>query len=325
MQLIQGKTAFITGGASGIGLGIAGAFVEAGMKVVLADLRQDHIDEAMAAFRKRGQLASVHAIRLDVTDRAAMAAAANETERVLGKLHVLVNNAGVGIQGPFKGITYEDWDFGLAVNLGGVINGIQTFLPKIRAHGEGGHIVNTASLAALVPMPAQYVIYQTAKAAVVTLSEAIRGELAQEGIVSPSYVPALLEPTSTSSPRTGPHASASATPSAQTKARAVPRYGFPACWRWSKWALWSWRPFETTNSTSSHTGNGGLRPQHVTRQSSRRCQKRRTRRSSPCFKDANKLSRSTPMKIFSGRVVFRASLNAVGRISTAYQARQWHA
>jgi len=182
MKLIQGKTAFITGGASGIGLGLAAAFVEAGMKVVLADLRQDHIDQALATFRKRGRLQSVHAIRLDVTDRVAMAAAAEETERVFGKLHVLVNNAGVGIQGPFKGITYADWDFGLAVNLGGVINGLQTFLPRIRAHGEGGHIVNTASLAALVPMPAQYVIYQSAKAAVVTLSECIRGELAQENI-----------------------------------------------------------------------------------------------------------------------------------------------
>ena len=182
MKLVQGKTAFITGGASGIGLGIAGAFVAAGMKVVLADLRQDHIDQALATFRERDNLQSVHAIRLDVTDRAAMAAAAEETERVFGKLHVLVNNAGVGIQGPFKGITYDDWDFGLAVNLGGVINGLQTFLPRIRAHGEGGHIVNTASLAALVPMPAQYVIYQSAKAAVVTLSEGIRGELSQEGI-----------------------------------------------------------------------------------------------------------------------------------------------
>jgi NAD(P)-dependent dehydrogenase (short-subunit alcohol dehydrogenase family) len=111
-----------------------------------------------------------------------MAAAADETERVFDKLHVLVNNAGVGIQGPFKGITYADWDFGLAVNLGGVINGLQTFLPRIRAHGEGGHIVNTASLAALVPMPAEFVIYQTAKAAVVTLSEGIRNELAQEKI-----------------------------------------------------------------------------------------------------------------------------------------------
>lgn len=182
MKALKDKTAFITGGASGIGLGIARELVESGMRVVLADLRPDHIEDALAQFRERGQQQSVHAIRLDVTDRAAMAAAADETERVFGKLHVLVNNAGVGIQGPFKGITYADWDFGLAVNLGGVVNGLQTFLPRIRAHGEGGHIVNTASLAALVPMPAQFVIYQTAKAAVVTLSEAIRGELAQEHI-----------------------------------------------------------------------------------------------------------------------------------------------
>ena len=182
MQNVQGKVAFVTGGASGIGLGIAGAFVEAGMKVVLADLREDHIAEAMADFARRGQARNVHAIQLDVTDRKAMAAAADESERVFGKVHVLVNNAGVGIQGPFKGITYEDWDFGMAVNLGGVINGLQTFLPRIRAHGEGGHVISTASLAALVPMPAQFVIYVAAKAAVVTISESIRDELLQEDI-----------------------------------------------------------------------------------------------------------------------------------------------
>jgi NAD(P)-dependent dehydrogenase (short-subunit alcohol dehydrogenase family) len=182
MRNVTGKVAFVTGGASGIGLGIAGAFVDAGMKVVIADLRTDHIDEALAGFERSGRSKSVHPIRVDVTDRNAMAAAAAETERVFGKVHVLVNNAGIGIQGPFKGITYADWDFGLAVNLGGVINGLQTFLPRIRAHGEGGHIVSTASLAALVPMPAQFVTYVAAKAAVVTISETIRAELAQEGI-----------------------------------------------------------------------------------------------------------------------------------------------
>ena len=182
MKGLEGRIAFVTGGASGIGLGIAGAFLQSGMRVVIADRRRDHIDEAMAALSRWVKSKHVHAICLDITDRAAMAAAADETERVFGKLHVLVNNAGVGIQGPFKGITYADWDFGLGVNLGGVINGLQTFLPRIRAHGEGGHIVNTASLAALVPMPAAYVVYVTAKAAVVTLSETIRAELAQENI-----------------------------------------------------------------------------------------------------------------------------------------------
>jgi NAD(P)-dependent dehydrogenase (short-subunit alcohol dehydrogenase family) len=182
MKDVKGRTAFITGGASGIGLGMAQAFVNAGMRVVLADLRPDHIETALAQFAREGHAGSVHAIRLDVTDRAAMAAAAIETERVFGKVHLLANNAGIGIQGPFAGVTFADWDFGLAVNLGGVINGVQIFLPHIRAHGEGGHIINTASLAALVPMPAQFVIYQTAKSAVVTLSEAIRDELAREDI-----------------------------------------------------------------------------------------------------------------------------------------------
>jgi NAD(P)-dependent dehydrogenase (short-subunit alcohol dehydrogenase family) len=179
---LEGKTAFITGGASGIGLGIAGALLEVGMNVMVADRRPDHIEEALTGLRQWVETRHLHAICLDVTDRAAMAAAADETERVFGRLHVLVNNAGVGLQGPFKGISYADWDFGLGVNLGGVINGLQTFLPRIRAHGQGGHIVNTASLAALVPMPAAFVVYVAAKAAVVTISETIRDELARERI-----------------------------------------------------------------------------------------------------------------------------------------------
>ena len=182
MQDLDGKVAFVTGGASGIGLGIAKKLVESGMKVVIADLRQDHIDETKAWFEDRQQARNVHFIRLDVTDRAAMAAAADETEQVFGKLHVVVNNAGVGIEGPLKDATYDDWDFGLAVNLGGVVNGVQTFIPRIKKHGEGGHVVNTASLAALVVMPSHMTMYVTAKAAVVAMSEAIRGELAQDDI-----------------------------------------------------------------------------------------------------------------------------------------------
>ena len=182
MQSFEDKVGFVTGGASGIGLGITKKLVEAGMKVVIADLRQDHLDEAIEWFESRQLGRSVHAIRLDVTDRAAMAAAADETERVFGKLHVVVNNAGVGIEGPLKGATYDDWDFGMGVNLGGVINGVQTFIPRIRAHGEGGHVVNTASLAGMVTMPANMVMYVTAKAAVIAMSESIRTELAPEGI-----------------------------------------------------------------------------------------------------------------------------------------------
>ena len=182
MQDLEGKVAFVTGGASGIGLGIVKRMVEAGMKVVIADLRQDHIDEALQYFEERQQGRNVHAIKLDVTDRAAMAAAADETEKVFGKLHVLVNNAGVGIEGPLKEASYADWDFGIGVNLGGVINGVQTFVPRIKKHGEGGHVVSTASLAGMVVMPANMAMYATAKAGVIAMMEAIRGELAADGI-----------------------------------------------------------------------------------------------------------------------------------------------
>jgi len=182
MKDIDGRVAFITGGGSGIGLGIAGALVDAGAKAVLADLRKDHLDAAVAAFAARDQSASVLPLLLDVTDRVAFAAAADEVERVFGNISILVNNAGVGIEGPFAQASYADWDFGLGVNLGGVINGLQTVLPRIRARALGGHVVNTASLAALVTMPAHMAMYVTAKAAVLALSEAIRGELATENI-----------------------------------------------------------------------------------------------------------------------------------------------
>ncbi len=182
MKDLQGKVAFVTGGASGIGLGIAKLLVQNGMKVVIADLRQDHLDNAISYFESRQARASVHGIRLDVTDRAAMASAADETERLFGKVHVVANNAGVGLEGPLDRATYDDWDFGIGVNLVGVVNGVQTFLPRIRRHGEGGHIVNTASLAGMVVMPARMVIYATTKAAVIAMSESLRTELQPAGI-----------------------------------------------------------------------------------------------------------------------------------------------
>jgi len=182
MKELSDKVAFVTGGASGIGLGIVKALVGAGAKVAIADLRPDHLDAALGQFASRGLRERVHGVTLDVSDRAGVANAATETERRFGKVHVLVNNAGVGVEGPLRRATYDDWDFGLGVNLGGVINGIQTFLPRIRAHGEGGHIVNTASLAGLVWMPSFMTVYTTSKAAVIALSECIRDDLAPDRI-----------------------------------------------------------------------------------------------------------------------------------------------
>ncbi|MBP1623183.1 MAG: family NAD(P)-dependent oxidoreductase, partial [Acidobacteria bacterium] len=111
MQNVEGKVAFITGGASGIGLGMAIAFVHAGMRVVISDFRQDHLEDSIAYFKQRGLDNHVHHLRLDVTDRAAFARATDETERVFGKVHVLCNNAGIGVLGPIKLAKFGDWDW----------------------------------------------------------------------------------------------------------------------------------------------------------------------------------------------------------------------
>jgi NAD(P)-dependent dehydrogenase (short-subunit alcohol dehydrogenase family) len=192
MEEVAGKTAFVTGGASGIGLGMSEAFVAAGMNVVIADLRPDHVETALQRFAKGGRSESVHAIALDVTDREGFARAAHGAEQVFGNVHVLCSNAGMGLLGPVTLARYDDWDWGLGVLVGGVVNGIQTFLPRLLGHGEGGHIVNTSSMAGVLPIPGA-AIYITAKAAVIGLSEALRSELAGEGIGVSVFCPGPVQ------------------------------------------------------------------------------------------------------------------------------------
>jgi len=176
---VRGKVAFITGGGSGVGLGQARVLARAGARVVIADIRQDHLDAAVALVASEGL--DVYPVRLDITDRKAYAAAADEVERVYGTVQLLFNTAGVSIFGPLEKSTFDDYDWQMAVNLGGVINGIQTFLPRMIEYGKGGHIVNTASLGAfLASGPAG--IYSASKFAVRGLSEALRTELAKYDI-----------------------------------------------------------------------------------------------------------------------------------------------
>jgi NAD(P)-dependent dehydrogenase (short-subunit alcohol dehydrogenase family) len=203
MQDVNGKVAFITGGASGIGLGMAGAFIGAGMKVVLADVRQDHLDHALSGFSDRGQEGSVHGILLDVTDRDGFARAADEAGRHFGKVHVLCNNAGIGVGGPLADARYDDWDWGLGVMVGGAVNGVQTFLPRMLDHGEGGHIVNTSSATAVVPID-NVAIYVTAKAALIGLSESMRSELAPRGIGVSCLLPGPVQTNIRESGKTRP-------------------------------------------------------------------------------------------------------------------------
>lgn len=178
MKEIEGKTAFITGGASGIGLGMAEVFVSAGMKVVIADIRKDHLESAVAYLTKKGQ--DVLPILLDVSDRNEFEKAAVETEKVFGKVDVLCNNAGVNIIRSMDQARYEDWDWLLDVNLGGVFNGLMTFIPRLKKIG-GGHIVNTSSIAGIVAGPGTG-IYSATKFAIRGLSESLRYDLAPFGI-----------------------------------------------------------------------------------------------------------------------------------------------
>jgi len=203
MDPVAGKVAFVTGGASGIGLGLSKVLVKAGMKVVIADVREDHLADAAECFAQGSQKQNVLTLRLDVTDRAAFAQAAQETLRAFGKVHLLVNNAGMGLLGPIKLAKFDDWDWGIGVMITGVINGIQTFLPHILAHGEGGHIVSTSSMAAVVPIP-NCSIYIMAKAALVGLSESLRGELAADNIGVSAFCPGPVQTNIRESGKTRP-------------------------------------------------------------------------------------------------------------------------
>lgn len=186
MNDIDGKVAFITGGASGMGLGMAKAFANHGMKVVIADIRQDALDDAMAYFRGKAQ--PVHPIRLDVTDREAYARAADEAERVFGRIHVLVNNAGVGVVGPMQAATFKDWDFCMSVNVGGVINGLVIVLPRILAHGEGGHVVSTSSTGGFSAVGGAG-LYCTSKFAVAGMMESLATDLQGTDVGVSVYFP----------------------------------------------------------------------------------------------------------------------------------------
>ena len=179
MQDLAGKVAFITGGGSGVGLGQAKAFAREGMKIAIADIRADHRADAETWFADNGF--ELLALDLDITDRAAYAEAADEVERRLGPVQLLCNTCGVSQFGPLQDATYDDWDWQLGVNLGGVINGIQTFVPRMIAHGQGGHIVNTASMAAFTAAPTGG-IYCASKFAVRGLTESLRFDLEPKGI-----------------------------------------------------------------------------------------------------------------------------------------------
>jgi len=181
----EGKTALITGGVSGIGFGVARAFCKAGIGLVLTYRNESYRAEAEKWFAEHGQ-PTPKFLELDVTDRARWAEVAEEA----GPVHILVNNAGVSVFGPTDLASYADYDWIMGVNFGGVVNGLVTFVPRIKALGEGGHIVNIASMAAYLAGP-QAGIYTASKFAVRGLTECLRMNLAPYSIGVSLVCPAL--------------------------------------------------------------------------------------------------------------------------------------
>lgn len=204
MKDIKGKTAYVSGAASGIGFGITAALVKAGVNVAMIDIRKDALEEARARLHNLG--GQTEAFVSDVSDAQVLKETADEIERSFGPLHILCNNAGVAMLGtPLDEITQADWNWVIDVNIKGAINGVSTFVPRMKAHGQGGHIVNTASIAGLQVNPNfRTGAYSLTKYAVVALSEGLEQELADHNIGVSVLCPAAVD--------TGIHLSARARP-----------------------------------------------------------------------------------------------------------------
>jgi len=188
MSDLAGRTAFVTGGANGIGLGVARALLAQGCKVAIADIREDAITTALKTLDNQEAIG----VTLDVSSRDGFAAAADEVEARLGPVSVLFNNAGINLFQTIDDSSFDDWDWVMGVNLHGVINGVMTFVPRMKARGQGGHIVNTASMASFLCGPAPG-IYNTTKFAVRGMSESLRYSLAPHGIGVSVLCPGLVK------------------------------------------------------------------------------------------------------------------------------------
>ncbi|HWU04441.1 MAG TPA: SDR family NAD(P)-dependent oxidoreductase [Novosphingobium sp.] len=185
-----GRAAFISGGVSGLGFGIARAFSDAGMRLALSYRNEDYRSKAAAWFAANGREEPLW-IKLDVTDRAGFAAAADAVEAHFGAVHVLCNNAGVSVFGDTAEASHADYDWIMGVNFGGVVNGVVSFLPALRRASGRRHVVNIASMAAYLSGP-QAGIYTASKFAVRGLTESLRYNLVPLGIGCSLVCPALV-------------------------------------------------------------------------------------------------------------------------------------
>lgn len=208
MKDLAGKTAFVTGGASGIGLAMARAFGREGMSVVISDIDPAALAAAVETLEQ--EQVRVASVQCDVADRASVQAAAKAAVEAFGKVHVVCNNAGVAVAGALGQASQADWDWIMGVNVMGVVYGMETFAPLLLSHGEGGHFVNTSSMAGFLSPPGMEA-YAATKHAVVALSEGFAGQLNPQGVGVSVLCPHFVKTRIHESERARPDRFASAT------------------------------------------------------------------------------------------------------------------
>lgn len=207
MESVNNKIAFITGAATGIGFALSKALSKNGAKVMMSDVNEDALSAAAESLRANGGM--VDTIRCDVANADDIKAAADATIQAFGKVHILINNAGVSLSGMPGNIPLKDWRWIVDINLMSVLFGVETFLPLIRMHDEGGYIINTSSMSGIIPSP-MMLPYSTTKFAVFGYTEALRQALKPAGIGASVLCPGFV--------KTNLHNAAAGRPSAKNAA-----------------------------------------------------------------------------------------------------------
>lgn len=201
MKDLRDKVAFITGGASGLGFAMAKAFGREGVKVMIADIEEEPLQKALKELR--ASQVRAEAVICDVGERPSVQSAALKTVGMFGKVHIVCNNAGVAVGGEIGVVKPRDWDWILDVNLMGVVYGTETFVPLMTSHGEGGHFINTASMAGMFSPPGMEP-YSATKYAVVAMSEGWRAQLEPKNIGVSVLCPGFVQTRIHESQRTKP-------------------------------------------------------------------------------------------------------------------------
>ena len=196
MERIEGRGAVVIGGGSGIGRGISLGLARSGARTIVADIDPETAEQVATELRALG--ADAHAAQVDATARDSLAALADFASEQIGPGHILSNNVGVLCDRRLDSCSETDWAWSIESNLMSIVRGVDTFLPRLREHGEGGHIVNTASMAAVVApgirsVPVHLGLYVATKHAILGYSEILRDELAEEGIGVSVLCPGLVQ------------------------------------------------------------------------------------------------------------------------------------